>query len=280
MEALEESKSSGNKYGLPRTIPEAIKREVRQRCGFGCVICGLGLYEYEHFEPEYTEAKNHDPAGITLLCPNHHAKKTKGTLSIETVKEANANPKAIQQRHAHEKFDLTSKEPVIVLGTAKFINTPKILVIDGEVLLAIEPGQDVDEPFLLSATLKDREGALTLSIVRNEWNTPTDSWDCKAEGNKIEIRSAPGIIELVLRQEPPKTIVIERLTMFHKGHKIVAQEGKRTAILTPTGVILEADSCIISDCQVGLTLRRNSIGLGFGGGSVNLTGFGGPVAPL
>jgi hypothetical protein len=29
-----------NKYGLKRTIPEKIKREVRQRCGFGCVRCG------------------------------------------------------------------------------------------------------------------------------------------------------------------------------------------------------------------------------------------------
>lgn len=280
MEAVEGNKASGNKHGLPRTIPDGIKREIRQRCGFGCVICGLGLYEYEHFEPEYTDAKSHDPAGITLLCPNHHAKKTKGTLSVETVKQANANPKAIQQRHAREKFDLTSKEPVVVVGTAKFVNTPIILVVDNEVLLAIEPGQDIDEPFLLSATLKDRAGALTLSIAKNEWYTPTDSWDCKAEGNKIEIRSAPGIIELILRQEPPRTIVIERLTMFHKGYKIVAQEGKRTAILTPAGAVVAADSCVVSDCRVGMILENNSISLGLGGGSISFTGFGGPIAPL
>jgi len=31
-----------------RNIPLPIQREVRQRCGFGCVICGTLLYEYDH----------------------------------------------------------------------------------------------------------------------------------------------------------------------------------------------------------------------------------------
>ena len=29
-------------------VPELMKREVRQRCGFGCVICGMPLYTYEY----------------------------------------------------------------------------------------------------------------------------------------------------------------------------------------------------------------------------------------
>jgi trigger factor len=33
-----------------RAIPEPIMREVRRRCGFDCVLCGLSLYEYERME--------------------------------------------------------------------------------------------------------------------------------------------------------------------------------------------------------------------------------------
>lgn len=33
--------TENNKYGLTRDIPEDVKRKVRKRCGFGCVICGL-----------------------------------------------------------------------------------------------------------------------------------------------------------------------------------------------------------------------------------------------
>ena len=56
-----------NDHGLSRTIPEGVKREVRQRCGFGCVICGLGFYDYEHFAPDFVDATEHNPAGMTLL---------------------------------------------------------------------------------------------------------------------------------------------------------------------------------------------------------------------
>jgi 5-methylcytosine-specific restriction endonuclease McrA len=40
-------------------IPEGVKREVRQRCGFGCVICGLPIYEYDHLVP-YAQVLSHN----------------------------------------------------------------------------------------------------------------------------------------------------------------------------------------------------------------------------
>jgi hypothetical protein len=36
-------------------IPLPVKRLVRQQCAFGCVLCGLPLYEYDHIVP-YHEA--------------------------------------------------------------------------------------------------------------------------------------------------------------------------------------------------------------------------------
>ena len=58
-----------NKFELSRTIPEPIKRQIRQDSGFGCVICGLGIIQYEHVDPEFHLAKIHDPSKMTLLCP-------------------------------------------------------------------------------------------------------------------------------------------------------------------------------------------------------------------
>lgn len=42
-----------NQHGLSRNISEDIKQEVRKKSGFGCIICGLGIYEYEHIDPEF-----------------------------------------------------------------------------------------------------------------------------------------------------------------------------------------------------------------------------------
>jgi hypothetical protein len=45
-----------NNHGLSRDIPDHVAREVRQRCGFGCVCCGSALYQYHHFDPLFREA--------------------------------------------------------------------------------------------------------------------------------------------------------------------------------------------------------------------------------
>lgn len=53
-----------NKYGLKDTISSLVKREVRQRCGFGCVNCGNAVYQYEHLDPTFAEAKELNRPGI------------------------------------------------------------------------------------------------------------------------------------------------------------------------------------------------------------------------
>ena len=244
-----------NKHGLSRSIPEDIKREVRKRCGFGCVMCGLGIYEYEHFNPEFKNARTHDVEGITLLCPNHHNKKTKGVLSIETVKRFNDNPKALSQGFANERFDLLTVEPIIFLGGAKFISTPILLQIGNEPVLTITPGED--EPWLLSALLRGRNGEIVLSIDNNEWKTSSEQWDCRTEGSRIEVRSAPRQIELVIRQDPPDKIIIERLLMSHRGYAISANEGKIT-ITSPNGGELSAPSGVnVINWNIGFLLEDN-----------------------
>lgn len=65
-------------------IPAEVELEVRQRCGFACVVCGLPLYEYHHIRP-WSEVPEHDPANIVLVCPNHHAEVTKGLLDPTTL---------------------------------------------------------------------------------------------------------------------------------------------------------------------------------------------------
>jgi hypothetical protein len=63
------------------SCPEESKRRVRQRDGFGCVCCGLGIYQYDHFDSEFSEATAHHENGIISLCAACHAKKTRGLLS-------------------------------------------------------------------------------------------------------------------------------------------------------------------------------------------------------
>ena len=60
--------------------------------GFGCVICGSPLYEYDHLIP-WSDVHEHEPENLVLLCPQHHAEKTKGFLTVEALASANDNPR-------------------------------------------------------------------------------------------------------------------------------------------------------------------------------------------
>ncbi len=73
-----------------RNIPLPIQREVRQRCGFGCVICGFPLYEYDHLKG-WPNVQEHIASDITLLCDKHHREATSGLLPREKVIEAKEN---------------------------------------------------------------------------------------------------------------------------------------------------------------------------------------------
>src|SRR5689334_10952129 len=72
-------------------ISASMKRAVRQRCGFGCVICGIPVYDYDHIE-DHSKVKEHSESNLTLLCPIHHRTKTTGKVSLEYIIEANRKP--------------------------------------------------------------------------------------------------------------------------------------------------------------------------------------------
>lgn len=52
-----------------RSIPAQIKHSVRQRCGFGCVICGSPIYEYDHMLG-FAEVDRH-VASKSHCCASH-----------------------------------------------------------------------------------------------------------------------------------------------------------------------------------------------------------------
>src|SRR5260221_9229391 len=74
-----------------RDIPDPIKRIVRQRCGFGCVVCGRPIYEYHHMLG-FATVQRHVAAELTLLCPDHHSDQRKGLLPDAKVEKADRDP--------------------------------------------------------------------------------------------------------------------------------------------------------------------------------------------
>ena len=111
---------SNNKHGLSRTIPEPVKREVRQRCGFGCVVCGSAIVQYHHFNPLFEEAQVHFADGINLLCGKCHDKVTRGMIGDRQVREADAYPFCKHAGVVKDMLFLAAGVRTVRLGCARF----------------------------------------------------------------------------------------------------------------------------------------------------------------
>ena len=257
---------SNNSYGLSRDIPEAVKRVVRQRDGFGCVVCGKAIYDYEHIDPEFIEAREHLAAGIILLCDSCHRKKGK-FLSVETIKAAAKQPKCKQQGFSFEAFDVGSRFPEVVLGTFRGRQVGTLLRIKGEEIFSIGPPRAVGMPFLVNARLFDRDGRPTIEIIGNEWRTPCDNWDVEVVGPKITVRKATGDILLRLRSDPPDRLIVERLEMVHRGTHISCSEGKNLSIQTESGAGFVSSGASVIGCRIGIDVTDRGLAIGVGGGA-------------
>ena len=240
-----------NRFGLSRRIPDAVKMEVRKRCGFGCVSCGRGIIQYDHFDPEYVDAAEHNVDGITLLCGACHDEKNHGLLSNSQVAEMNADPYCAKNGNAFGKFRLTGNNPVVLLGTSEFRQCKVILEVAGERVLWFTKPDDPSEDFHLNARFRDETGAVVFEISKNEWIVGDELWDVSTSGNGIVIRSRARNYSLILRFLPPETIKIERAKISHKG---------ATVEITKDGSIVDAfmnrfSGCSATNCYTGIKFK-------------------------
>lgn len=216
-----------NKYGLSRSLNAELKRTIRRRDGFGCVICGLGFYTFEHFNPEFKDAKVHDEAGICLLCFQHQGETTKGILSKETISSAVKSARCNQRGYVNAFFDL--KFPIIVrfgniLMRANGDKDHAILVLGNEEMVKVSAA-DSESPFRLSATFKDERNDTLLEIIENEWIASVQNWDIKQEGAKIVICSASRESKIIIRANPPHELIFEELDLYNNGTKVHFKKG-------------------------------------------------------
>ena len=240
-----------NRFGLGRTIPSSVKREVRQRCGFGCIRCGFSLYDYEHFSPDFKDAEVHDPDGITLLCMQCNQKRNRKVLSVESVRRANNDPKCLQQGFANEAFDFGSDPIEVVFAGVTFTNCTHLIIVAGISVLSVTNPEQAGEPYRLSGRFSDDCGAATLKIEENIWSVGADNWDVECEGPKITIRRGPGDIVLVLRSEPPKKLIIERLNMEFEGMYF---RGNQDLLEISNDQVNwgKWQGCSMTDCHIGM----------------------------
>lgn len=241
---------STNKLGLNSDIPSEIKREVRQRSGFGCVMCGAAILQYHHYRPPFPDASAHTADGITALCPTCHTKVTNRRISTSDLLKAVNDPHCLRKGFSHDQLALGV--PAVVFGNVPIVGTPIILEVCGRSLLSVSP-------FGLNAFFYNKEGAPIAEIVENEWRAFSSNWDVETVGQRTTIRNERADIALVFRIEPPATVVIELLNMYYHRLHLIGKENAEFpfSILLPDGSpgVRFGPSAIIAGCEKGIVFE-------------------------
>jgi hypothetical protein len=210
-----------------RQIPEATKREVRKRCGFGCVVCGLPLYEYDHLIG-WSATHEHKAEEITLLCNKHHRERTSGLLPTEDVVRANEDPHNLRSG-VSKPYDLhlSGSECAIDIGSNVFDAKdpgPGIemvaLAIDLTPLVGFAL---VDGHLFLNLNVSDENNELVISILENQLMYSISPWDIELVGRRLRVRERPRHFFLDILFDPPNFVRIERARFLRNGVEVLVR---------------------------------------------------------
>lgn len=211
-----------NQHGLSRYIPADVKLEVRRRSKNGCVVCRGMVYDYEHIDPEFADAKEHNPDNICLLCPHHHGEVTRGRLSKAQVRSAyDTVRQADNVRSPHYVAALTGNL-TMGMGDASFSYIPSnatLIEYDGQKVFSVT--YIADEVFggyrpSINGSLYDISERELICLQDNEITLINPDVDVKFEGKSIEIRNADDEICLKITFDPPSGFKIDRLRMKYR----------------------------------------------------------------
>ncbi len=250
---------SENKFGLSRTIPTSVKREVRRRCGYGCVICGNGIYQYEHFNPVFSEAKEHNADGITLLCGYCHDRKTRKQFSIEKVIEANNSPKCFEKNYTSFTLDLGEEVPVVRIGSNLFENPEVVLEVNGKSIFSFTKDSE-SQTCLMNFNFFDKDGNLICKIENNELISNIGKLDIEAIGTKISFYNLKKEAVLLLDYLPRKELLIKKAHMKIEQTELYIDDDN--SIIRSGSANANFSNSVFTNCKVGLKTNENGLSMG------------------
>lgn len=216
-----------NKFGLKRYVPRKIAREIRRRSKFGCVICRCGLYQFEHIEPSFEDARTHDPTRICCLCGSCHERVTRGHLSKVAVKAAYheiQKSKNSEVGPPYGPLDLHSGHAELLIGGLRYPQLPTTLVrYHGIDVMSVKPGS-VHGPAEMNAIFTDDCGNEILRLEENTWIGSLSSWDIEIRGPSLTVRKPDSTVTLQAEIEAPGKLRILRMDMRIADCHILASD--------------------------------------------------------
>lgn len=215
-------------------IPPDILLQIRQKCKFGCVICGCPVYDYDHLLEEWSQVHDHKEENLFLLCPSHHREKTNGIISKETIvrKFNELNRKQTTPRELYlEDFKLIFGNNIINSFSGNIFN-----ILNKDYL---ELKTDKDS-YLLNSKIYNKDGKIAFSINNSAYSCYVQIWDINFVGKTITFRNKKydKFLEITLDGENKEIKVTGKFYIDSKNYIWIKNDG-----------IFYKNHCLASNCN-------------------------------
>jgi hypothetical protein len=176
------------------------------------VICGNAIVTYEHFDPPFREARTHRPEGITLLCGSHQLESSKGLLSRDSIRRANAKPCCLQRGYAAHILDLGDQRPKLLVGGSDVTDCGSGLAFNDRWVLRVREPEVHSRRWRLSAKFLSNGGDVACEIRNNELIVPAVNFEIEQTARTLLVRQDQDVV-LELEFLPPATLAVNQYTV-------------------------------------------------------------------
>jgi hypothetical protein len=206
---------------LPDLTPEE-RTALRYHCGFGCVRCGVTIYQYLSL-PVLPDARKEPAATATMLCPVCHQLVEDGRLTPAQAYAFHASPLARQRHFARDRLPFSNELPELVVGGSRIVkDTPIPFAMNADPILLFAPPRQGVGATRISVRLGDMTGEPVQIVDGNEWLATDGAWAFAHRGDRYAFTAARGEGLLVLRIVQRNRIAIEHLRTTIRGMRIEA----------------------------------------------------------
>jgi len=145
--------------------PLQIENQLKKEASYGCMICGCPVLQYVDIVRQGTGV--YLPENIAVLCPIHRNKYDNNELQESQLRDSKISP--YNKVHEESAFTLSSLDTSINVGKCRFVNTPRILVIDDFDVITINRHSE-NKYILFDVNFFDSLNNLKAILSENSWH--------------------------------------------------------------------------------------------------------------
>ncbi len=212
-------------------ISEPVKRTVRQKCGYACIICRQIPYDYDHWPHPYSGPESDRADNLILLCDSCHRKRP-STYSNIIIKQFLNN---ISRTPPGFSLAATQSNFSIVWPGVTIQSRQSDIRIGGKEIVNIQVTDNPLEPVIITASFTNRAGHIVSEITRNEQSHilkifRDNVWDVQWLSNRGIFRQKLGDVYLDISLSSSE-IKIRRLCFCYKGIAAIGDERRGLRII-------------------------------------------------